>query len=631
MSYKLEGKDIVISGFEKGIADSPYQGIGDMRNTNIVSIPEEASVEFKMSSATLPPALNAIAYSADAVTDLLTWAGATPTLYNGCAIVLAGNTATGLSNGIVYYVEVISATTFKLHLPIDLGSAAVNITVNGTGTFTVYQYGNQRGLSPTNAPKAYAVDHRALNGSSNGIYLTDSSNYAWGLFPVAIGSTPTIPANSLVFLGNIGGAGASSAIGTGVAVWKGYLFIFWASGVDIAKINDLFFGSGPAATWSYSWWGISITRVNTRISSLVGQDDAIYIANGSGVSSILEVAGSTFNPTNAATYTRTVVALALPSGDIAVSLAELGTNLLVGGVLTYVYPWDRVSPSFNYPIVVPEAFISNIIGTNQNAYVFAGNRGRIYITNGSNIDLYRKVPDYITGIVTPYIRWNDASYSRNQLYFTLTATNNADTVLTTTNGAWAIDLTSDALRLVNKVTSSGYSGSSTMVVEMPPPSSTTVTDQPNGTGLVLGWTVSTTYGIDVGSTAPYDSFESYLELDMIPTGTYLDPFTPSQVEWKMSYPLGGGGTAETIRLSYRTNLGDSFTTLGTTTATGTSVVGSDTGTSTGVAVSDYYRTSFQKAQWVQLKVEMSSNATTPTYCRLTEIRIRDWPSGKNSK
>ena len=31
MSYTIENKDIVLSGWEEGILDNPYQGIYDMR------------------------------------------------------------------------------------------------------------------------------------------------------------------------------------------------------------------------------------------------------------------------------------------------------------------------------------------------------------------------------------------------------------------------------------------------------------------------------------------------------------------------------------------------------------------------------------------------------------------------
>ena len=58
MAYRQEKNngdiDIVIDGFEKGIADSPEQGIADMRNMNITSVPNEAAVQFATSGLTLP-------------------------------------------------------------------------------------------------------------------------------------------------------------------------------------------------------------------------------------------------------------------------------------------------------------------------------------------------------------------------------------------------------------------------------------------------------------------------------------------------------------------------------------------------------------------------------------------------
>jgi len=256
--------------------------------------------------------------------------------------------------------------------------------------------------------------------------------------------------------------------------------------------------------------------------------------------------------------------------------------------------------------VCPDAFTVKLVGANQNAYVFSGNRGRIYITNGSAIELYKKVPDYVTGTLNPYIRWWDASYNRNQLYFNFSATSNADADLTTTNGAWAIDLNLDAMRMVNKITNSGYAGFAPMVVEMPPFSQT---DNPQGSSLTIGWTVSTTYGVDVGGTAPYTTFEAYADTDIIPVGTFIDSFTPSQVEWKASAPIVAG---EGVRLYYRTNLTDSFTLIGESTTAG--------------ALSDMFQTNFQKAQWVQFRIETRSTASTPSFVRITEIRVREFPN-----
>lgn len=527
----------------------------------------------------------------------------------------------GLTPDTVYYVRNIVGTTFQVSLAPR--SAVVDFPADSSGTFTTYQYGDQRGIAGSTdiAPVAYVVDRNATNGEINGIYLTDNSNYVWGIFPSEL-ATSQLPANSLLFLGNIGGVATDTLSINGLAIWKDYIAILGLTGggIDIANLSDLF-NLGPASEWDYDWITGSDAGANSnnRISTLVGQDDILYYTTIGGVGSIIENAGETFDPTDSSTYTQNDLALAIPSFDRSTCLAELGTNLLVGGKSSFVYPWDRVSTSFTYPIVVPENYTANIIGTNQNAYIFAGNRGRIFITNGSSIDEYKKVPDYVTGQMNPYYRWRDASFARNQLYFTFDATTNSDSALTTVNMAWAIDLAKGALYGVNKITNSGYSGSTSMVVEMPPRS---VNDQPAGSSLVLGWRVSNTYGVDVGSGNPYDGLEAFIDFDMIPVGTYFKPFSPSQIEWKTAAPLGGNGTAETIRILYRKNLTDSFTEIGSTTI-------ATAPTENSQNVSDSYQANFQKAQWIQLRVEMSSNATTPTFCRLMEVRIREWtpPTG----
>ena len=141
-----------------------------------------------------------------------------------------------------------------------------------------------------------------------------------------------------------------------------------------------------------------------------------------------------------------------------------------------------------------------------------------------------------------------------------------------------------------------------------------------GSGLLIGWNISTTtYGVDGPSSEPYSSGESYIDTDVIPIGTYLAPFTPSQIEWKTSVPIGANGTSESISVYYRKHLADTFTLIGTSTSSDGTVGGR-------VAISDLYKANFEKVQWAQFRAVLTSNSTTPTYNRLTELRIRDYPS-----
>lgn len=616
--YRLEGKDIVIDGFEQGIADTPYSGIADMRNIDIISFPKEAMVGFSEVSVTVPPAFNAVAYTAQDTGDTITVASTTG-LYDRCAIVLNTNNAGGLSTGVVYYVGNITATTFKLYADISLGTPVV-ISSDGSGTLTTYQYGRQRGVGST-SPQSYYIDKTGASWATffsqlSAIYITDASNYAWVILTDAYSTTA---AYSLIFLGNIGGAGATS-VSSSIVLWKGYLLVFYngAGGdVDYASISTLE-GTAPASVWNYAWETYS---PSAYVKSIIGQeDDNVYFTTSNGLGSIIEQPNETFDPTDTNTYAFTDSAVLVPNNDRVTCVTELGSYLYLGGILSYVYVWDKVSPGFNQLLNLTEEFTKNIVATDQNVFIFCGKRGRVYISNGAAVDLYKKLPDYVSGSTNPFYAWGDASYSRGELYFSATAYNNASTQLTTTAGAWAINIETGALRLLNKPTNSGYGAIVDMVAPLPAGAqSATLVDTP-GTGLLIGWRDgTTTYGIDRAQTAPYSNGESFIDTDMIPIGNYLSPFTGSQIEWKTSVPIGNNGTQESIAVYYRERLSDSFTLIDTST--------SSNGTINGVtAISDLYQVNFQKMQWVQFRIVLTSNATTPTYCRLTELRIRDFPS-----
>lgn len=610
----------MINGFEEGIAQDPYEGIADMRNTEIITVPKEAATGSILTAVTKPPVMNAVAFTAQNTGDTITLASVTG-LYPGAAIVLNTNSAGGITTGVVYYVQNIVGLTFQISLA-PASTSAIAITSDGSGTLTTYQYGGQ------GSPVSYWVDRTGALAGTNATFVVDAGMRLWAYLNAA---QVAIPANTLIYMGNIGTTTFTSV--SGIAVWHGYFLLFTFQGIDIADTGDVWVSTGPAIAWDYDWEIVSTLSTNSRISVIVSQEDGnVYWTSRDGLGSIIETPGDNFNPTDGTSYTISDESLLLPESDEATCVAELGTILLIGGRNNFVYVWNKIDPGFSSMLNMPDIFISLIVATTANAYIFAGNRGRIYITNGSGINLYKKFPDYLTGAYSPFLRWQDASFGRNQLYFSLTGTTTSGTVLNTLAGIWAIDLDTDSLRLANKVNNTGYQGTVRMVAERPSSNSGTPVLDLVGNGLQAGWFDGSTTGIDAAQNGtPYTNYETYIELDMIPVGTYLDRFTPAQIEWKTSVPLGANGTNERIRISYRENLSDAFVEVGNTSATGTAVTGTTTGLTTGYAASDYYQVGFQNVQWVQLKVELASNSTTPTYNRLTEVRIRDWPSGKDSK
>jgi hypothetical protein len=596
MAYDTEKNgqdtDIVINGFEEGIAPSPYDGIADIRNADIISVPHEAPVAFKTSALTLPPAQSAVAFSAVAATNVLTVTSTTG-YYNGMAVYIDSYTSTGLAAGDVYFVGSISGNTFKLYTNLSL-STEVDVTGDGTGTLTTTQMGE--------------IVFSAAYPSSPFQFLIDENGRVWNVNMIAL-SLPggTLPVNAVSWLGN---TTLTNANGDGIVAFKGYLLVFRQSAIDYLPLSNI--QSGVTKTsWVYGWQTPSSSAfLHHAISA---QDDAVYFCNNSFVGSILENAGSTFNPSSSSTYTYNAEALAIPLGDATTYLAELGTDLLVGGLRNFVYPWDRVSTSYNYPLVLGESRTYRIVSTNSNAYIFAGDRGRIYITNGSNVEEFFKIPDHISGTISPYFMIGtpeagthngDAIYWRNQIYFSFSCEKNDGTAIETVAGIWAIDITTKAFRLVHKPSYSGYAGKFTNLF-------TFLRPRPDGDGVYGCWSNSGA-GIDAPSTSPYTSYETYIDTDYIPVGTYLNPTTDKNIEFKLATPLVSG---ETLRMYYRQKLSDSFTLL-------TNGSSSNGVFSTAGILSGFTTVNFQKSQWLQIRVEYSSTASSPSYTRLREIRIR---------
>lgn len=585
----------MIDGWENGIADSPFLGIADMRSANIGSTPGQVAVNFKTAAMNKPPTVSAIAYTTNTTTDVVTVAS-TSGWYNGMAITLdTVVTSTGISTGRVYWVGDLTATTFKLYVnPSVPAGAVVDITgSNGSGTLSSYTLGK---------PIAKAVDYSGNNLAadpySHHQFILDDNGRAWW-----IDNTGGVPTNNLIYLGNDTLTGSP---GRGIAVYKGYIIVFRNTTQDalngnlVENTTDLDSGSG----WTYGWNSISGSNHTPR-PVLVGQDDILYYDNSGRVGSISENIGATFDPTSGASYTENTSALDLPDGDDVTALGELGTDLLVGTARNLVYPWDRVSPSFRIPIALSESFTKRIITNGSVAYIFAGSRGRITRTTGDIAEEWKKVPDHLTGYFEPYFGWLDVEISRNQLLFSFEPSQNDGTAITGMGGVWAIDLTTEALRHIHQI-SPGVSADATLIVRNPFTDDGTTPDYtPAGTGLFIGWDSSSTYGVDTGSSQPYQNYETAITTEIIPLGTYSFKGTPCQIEYKLTRPLVSG---EAIKISYRINLAESFTEIWTSNTAG--------------LISDANDSPFENVDWVQLKAELLSISSGASHVPLRELRIR---------
>lgn len=423
------------------------------------------------------------------------------------------------------------------------------------------------------------------------------------------------------FLSSSNTTTGGTANNQGLAFWSppsggtGYLFKFRDSHIDYL--------AGGSGSWVTGWnpadgstTASATIQGSTTHYALVGQDGVLYFCNGVGVGSIIENAGETFDPTDTTTYTFAGLptapnALQLPPYDAVQSLAEQGINLLAGGSQNAIYPWDRVSHTFSYPLFIADAYIKRMVTVNTNVYIFPGNvnsRGRIYVSNGSNANLFFKIPDYLFGENDPYYIWGDAMWHRNNLVFGFFVVQNSGSGVINSEEIWALDL---SVNQYGTSTESGFRSISTIPNLQTFAASPTVlisdasNTHSNGFGYIVGWNDGST-APGIGYSGTVAGIGSYSAIsDLIPVGTLYQVKTFTQVEFKLRSPLASG---EQIQLTALTDKGLSL--IGTTSFAGS-----------GAVISDVYPVSFEKAQWLRILVGATGNSAN-SGVRLKEVRLR---------
>lgn len=581
MAYSIDGNDILINGWENGISDNPYKGINDMRGVNIISVPGEASVSFASTINTFASVSGTVT-SADPATDILTVTISSGSFESGMAVTFAGGSLPGgVVAGTTYWLQYIDGSRFQLYTELSRTNL-VNITSTGTGTWATINMGEVRYFE-----------------KSTGVAL-DTNGRAWD--SLSGGGT------FWTYMGNpvSGTAGLSNTIGNGLIYYKGYLFIFYNSRICYTPyiIGAM---AGGAYVWVNEWNPLtgavsvgtqvfnSLTGTQTLHEAIIGiNDDTVYITDGSFICSLFEKNGVTFNPTNTATYSWSTSALSIPATDTALCLAELGTKLLIGGNYNVVYTWGRITPDYSTMLIGDNQTV-HMLTVNTNTYLFSGKRGRIYVTNGSQAQLYAKIPDHVSGGIEPIFTWKNVAYNKNQIYFGIAAKNNSQSTISSYNGLWALDITTNAIRVPTLMSTSAAGVTAIFAYN----------NTSSGYGLATAWKSGSTYGIDITGSSPYSSYTAYIITDLIPIGQFLTKRTLQNVEFKLAAPLT---TSESIQISGRTSLTSSWTVIGENAIVGT--------------IGDTFILPFDQMQWLQLKIEMKSANANSSYVRLTEIRLR---------
>ena len=517
---------LIINQWSTGTASSPHVGFGLMRNVEIddntgaVMVAEAPTTQMHVSTTGV--------FTADSSTDICTFTVAeTPITGTPVTLTTTDTLPAGLSTGTVYFIIKLTTSTFQLATTIANADAGtqINITDNGTGTHT-----------------ATTVDmgemkHSARDTRTNNFFVVDDNGRVW--YGTANSTFRLLHGNTL-----------TNASGNGLAIIRAsdnsstWLIVFRNNTTDVVDVFGQTEREDPS--WTNGWQSLnSAAGDDNSHHAIRAQDGIVYFCDDRYVGSILEIAGQIFDPSNGSTYTFNNQALDLPRDEEAEYIEELNDDILIGGRFTnLIYPWDRVSDSFNLPIIVPERSIYKMKNIGGLVYIMAGIRGNIYITEGSYVTKLLELPYSVTNATDAVqqiiVTWGGVGVKNGNLLVGVKAE-----VTSANSGVYRI--WPDGRFVIDNQPSTGASNA-------------TVID-----GISDDYIFGYDGGLDAHSFDRYSALEGVIQSPLYRVSTKTEKGTYSVLEVVTAKPTSAGN----IRIGWRPDLTASFTTLATFTADGT--------------------------------------------------------------
>jgi len=583
-------QDLVISGFEGGIADSPFNGIANISNLNISYIDGVAYVNYQKQACT--------------------FSGGTlqRPIYK-----------TVSDQGLIYIADFDGSSTSQVWKQSAVNSSTFNLLTGAT--YTTQIYGMQFWQNYLIVFRSNYVEICGDGGGDSGItssnWNTSPYSSTTGSWPIKVSVTVTSTTSPLAGSTTITIQSYNDGSGT-PTVWNGatgtYLADFVGTYGTQTVVASLIQGSAtvnfsPALLTNMSgttftvrmYDGTPVSPITNKTSLTSINDGNLYFCNGHYVGAWLVPPFTTMVKKDFKTFRYNAASLGLPKTDGAICLTEARNLLLIAGYHK-IYPWDRISPQWQNPIPLHEN-IYKMINILNNVYICAGYKGNIYISNGYNCELFKKIPDSITGVVDPKWVYGDIMENRNNLYFQASAVNSANQNNIST-GVYKLDISSKSLTLDSQysagLTPAGLRTDYGLLINN---NNIQSLDYDNYYSAIA----ATTNIVNFNNTTLWNNSESFIETDIIPIGTSVQPKTFGSAEFKLDQAMTSG---DSITLYARQSLSDSYVQLGTTT--------------TAVLSEFYPSVSFQNWQWIQCKIVFNTNgsSTTSSKVRLREIRLR---------
>lgn len=598
----------------QGIAQSPHVGFGDVRNLDLYTLPGVARLNKKLSlnSGTVASAPKWIVRSPNVAPEsnasVFYALGTNGTLmYSSDGLgttwkTIGGNPVTNVhGNGLEIWKDwaVVARDAFlDFYGPLSAtGSTAIfGAIAVSTANPMVISCDNVHNLSIDDRVTLWSTGQITSSGSV-AFANTGTAYYVRNANANGDGKAFTLAAAP-----NPSGAELSTAGGT---VSGTHYFRVWKSG-SIAE------GSGTPTT--------PITSDNLFHPLLVSKlDGKLYGGAGNQILKMSQV--TTFNPFDSSTYTFTTSALttALPSDYRIKCLAELGSNLMIGTwkgttvtdfPIADIFPWDTTSTALGNPIIINDYGVHALKTFGSYLIIWAGVNGRIYRSDGVNFSEVARLPMDVTS--AEYVIWSPGAVAiyKGRIFF---GTGNVSSALPG-QGVYSLQFTSKENILVLEHTNSQEtdgSSESTVITALCPITGDTI---------LAGFSSGGSVGIDHTTTGNYAYTTAYLyqyfDTPLYVVGTKDNKRKFTQVSFLFAKPLA---TGEGIRISYRTNLNASFTTMGTWTkdVAGTTQIGAAISFQDTPKITD--TTGQMGCEMVQFRVALLG--TTTTTPQLKQVRF----------
>jgi hypothetical protein len=323
--------------------------------------------------------------------------------------------------------------------------------------------------------------------------------------------------------------------------------------------------------------------------TLYGGDGPNGTTNFANLFALTQNASKTFDPTDSTTYTKqfdsssTAPITGFPFGYRVRCITQLGNNLMTGTFIGTVglgvdviqasssanvekfadiFPWDRVSATYNLPIRLYEQGINSMIMVNNQLYISAGQFGRFYVYNGYLAQKLLEFPHDTTALLTnpynPNTVYPDAmKYIRGRLFFGITGGSSS----IGPSGVYSVNLDGTGLCMDN-TTDQGNTDNRVFIGSIFP-----LFDFNQGYTLGFSDTTANVKSIDViDVTNSYSTdYSSFADTQWYEVGELLKPNTSQTVRLNLDKKLASG---DSVRISYRLDKSDSFTTLATLSTVG---------------------------------------------------------------